>query len=168
MGECVRYADGPTVEVEVEVGAPPWVVWDLVTDIGLPARFSSEFQGAEWLDGAGPALGARFRGRNRHPAVGEWAVTCTVVDHQPGRRFGWLVGDPDAPAAAWRFELEPVAAGTRLRQWARMGPGPSGLTPMIEARPDREEQIVAGRCAEWRANMEATVAGIKALAEERS
>lgn len=164
----VRYADGPTETVEVDIAAPISEVWALVTDLDLPAGFSDEFQGADWLDGAeGPALGARFRGHNRHRAIGEWTTVCTVTAFEPRRVFGWDVGEIDAPAASWRFELEPRASGTLLRQWARMGPGPSRLTPAIAARPDREEQIVARRREEWRRNMTATVEGIKDLAERR-
>jgi uncharacterized protein YndB with AHSA1/START domain len=161
----VKYADGPTTEVEAEVDAPVERVWALVTDIDLPARFSSEFQGARWLDG-GPALGARFVGRNQHPAAGTWETTCVVTVCTPHRTFEWAVGDPDFPSARWRFDLEPQAGGgTRLRQWMQMGPAPSGLTPAIEAMPDKEERIVARRLEEHRANMGATLAGIKELAE---
>jgi hypothetical protein len=48
-----------------------------------------------------------------------------------------------------------------------MGPAPSGLSAAIDARPDREERIVARRLEEWQRNMTATVQGIKALAESR-
>jgi hypothetical protein len=162
----VRYADGPTVEVDVHVEAGADRVWELVTDINLPARFSSEFQGARWLGGAtGPALGARFAGRNRHPAAGEWETTCVVVACEPRRVFAWAVGDPSHPSATWRFEVVEEAGGVRLRQWAQIGPAPSGLTPAIEAMPDKEERIVARRLEEHRTNMQANVDGIKALAE---
>jgi hypothetical protein len=163
----VRYADGPTVEVAVEIGAAPGQVWALVSDINLPARFSNEFQGAEWQDGVTePAVGARFTGRNQHPAIGTWQTDPLVIECEPGRVFAYVVGDPDRPSATWRYELEDAAGGcTRLRYSARMGPGPSGLTPAIEARPDREERIVERRLEEWRTNMQATVDGIKALAE---
>ena len=54
----LHYRDCPTVEVELVISAEPEVVWALVADIQLPARFSSEFRGAQWLDGAtGPTLG---------------------------------------------------------------------------------------------------------------
>ena len=46
-----------------------------------------------------------------------------------------------------------------------MGPAPSGLNIAIEARPDKEERIVARRLEEHRANMQTTVDGIKRLAE---
>jgi uncharacterized protein YndB with AHSA1/START domain len=161
----VRYADGPTTDVEVEVDAPVARVWALVTDIDLPARFSSELQGARWLDD-GPSVGARFVGRSQHPAAGTWETTCVVTRCEAHRSFEWAVGDPAFPSARWRFDLEPQAGGgTRLRQWMQMGPGPSGLTPAIEAMPDKEERIIARRLEEHRANMGATLAGIKELAE---
>lgn len=161
----MKYADGPTVEVEIHIDAPPSVVWPLVCDIDLPSRFSSEFQGAQWVDANGPALGSRFTGRNQHPRVGEWATTSHVVAFEPERRFEWAVSDPANPSASWRFELEPDGEGTLLRQWMRMGPGPSGLNVAIDAMPDKEEAIVARRCEEHRGNMTATLQGIKALAE---
>jgi hypothetical protein len=172
----MRFADAPEVSVRTTVAAPPATVWAFVTDIGLPARFSPEFQGAEWLDGAdGPELGARFRGRNHNERMGTWEVTCTVMWCEPGRTFGWVVGDVDAPIATWRFDLEPVAAdgasdtdtaaATVLRQWARMGPGPSGVTAAIASHPDAEERIVEGRIAGWRRDMTANLDGIRALAE---
>jgi hypothetical protein len=140
-------------------------VWSLVTDIDLPARFSNEFQGAEWLDGTEPALGARLVGRNSHAAVGEWETTCTVEWFEPHRTFGYAVNDPESPAAKWRFNLESVGQGTRLTMWAQMGPGGSGISYFIHKYPEREEEIIANRLVEWQSNMEATLAGIKALAE---
>ncbi len=157
----VRYADTPVVEVAVDIAAPPAAVWDLVTDINLPARFSNEFQGADWLDSAEPGLGSRFVGRNGHPAVSQWETTCTVIWFEPQRSFGYAVVDVDDPAARWRFDLEPTGDGTKLTMWAQMGPGRSGVSYFIYKYPDREEEIVTNRLEEWRANMEATLAGIR-------
>jgi len=163
----VRYADGPSIEVDVLIGAPMERVWPFVTDISLPARFSTEFRGAEWLDD-GPCLGARFRGRNHHPALGDWETISFVTRYEPMRAFGWAVGDPDTPSASWIFELQPEPGdAVRLRQGARMGPAPSGLTIAITARPDQEERIIARRLHEYETNMRATVEGIKQLAEAR-
>jgi uncharacterized membrane protein len=155
----VRYADGPTVEVQVPVDAPPAAVWALVSDITVPTRFSEELQEVHWLDER------RFVGHSSHPAIGEWQTTCTVVDCEAERAFAWVVGDPAHPSAEWRFTLEPSGTGTLLRQWMRMGPAPSGLNIAIEARPDKEERIVARRLEEHRRNMQTTVDGIKHLAE---
>ncbi len=163
----MKYADGPVAAAAVVVSADIGTVWDLVTDINLPAGYSSEFRGATWLDD-GPRLGARFRGRNRHEAIGEWETTSFITSYEPPRRFGWDVGDPDHPAASWRFELEQHAGQTQVRYQARLGPAPSGLTVAITAMPDKEERIIARRLAELEANMTATLGGIKELAEARA
>jgi hypothetical protein len=163
----VRYAENPTARVEVHVAAPPGAVWPLVSDISMPARFSTELVGADWIEGAdGPCAGARFTGRSHHDAIGDWQATCVVVTCEPERAFAWAVGDPSYPSARWGFELEAAGGGTSLRQWAVLGPAPSGLTPAITAMPDKEERIVARRLAEHEANMRRCVEGIKALAEE--
>jgi uncharacterized protein YndB with AHSA1/START domain len=165
----VRFVDGPEVQVEVLIDAPAERVWALVSDIGLPARFSSELREAHWLDPDDRARpGARFVGRNGHPAAGEWETTSVVTAAEPGVRFAWAVGEEANPAATWGFDLAPQGSGVRLRQWARLGPGPSGLTPAIAAMPDKEERIIERRLEEHRANMQATVEGIKALAESPS
>ncbi len=155
----MRYADGPNVGVETHIDADPGVVWRLVSDVTVPPRFSDELQEASWLDET------HFKGRNRHPAAGEWETICTVVASEPEAVFGWVVGDPAHPSAEWRFSLEPDASGVVLRQWMRMGPAPSGLNAAIEAMPDKEERIVARRLEEHRANMQKTVEGIRGLAE---
>jgi hypothetical protein len=164
---AVRFADTPTTETDVYVAAPPAAVWPLVTEIMTPSRFGTELQEAIWMEPErGPCLGATFKGRNFHPARGEWETTSTIVDFVPEQRFAWAVGDPDRPSAVWRLELAPEGDGTRLKYWARMGPGPSGITHLIEQMPDKEERIIARRLQEWETNMTATITGIRQLAEE--
>ncbi len=160
----MRYADGPTTEAKTIVLAPVETVWALITDINLPARFSTEFKEAEWIDD-GPTLGATFSGRNHHTAIGGWQTVCTVTAYTLHATFEWCVGEPDHPSARWRFSLAPVHDGVELSQWMQMGPAPSGLTPAIEAMPDKEERIIARRLGEHQQNMQANVAGIKHLAE---
>ena len=164
----MRYADTPTVAVEADVAAPIERVWAAVTDVCLPARFSSEFQGARWANGHGPALGAAFIGLNHHPAIGEWETTSYVVELDPPTRFGWAVTDTAHPAATWRFVLTPTEATTSIRFEVQIGPGRSGLSAAIEARPHKEEAIVAARLAEHRTNMTATLEGLKAHLERPS
>lgn len=159
----VRFSETPTVRVSADIAAPPERVWELISDIDLPARFSTEFQGAEWLDE--PGVGARFVGRNQHERIGSWETTSWVVAYEPGRCFGWAVENPDDPVAVWRFDLEASADGTHLVYTAQLGPGPSAITRLIEQHPDKEEKIIGRRLAEWKDNMEATVAGVKELAE---
>lgn len=168
MTAPLRYADGPTTEVSRLIAAPPHELWVHVSDINLPAKFSTEFQGAEWLDGATePSLGARFRGTNEHPVVGNWQVVCTIVEYEPERVLGWAVQDPTDPAARWRFTLDAVDGGTRVTQWCQIGPGRSGLSPAIERLPEREHDIVERRLGEHAANMQRNLDGLAALVETR-
>lgn len=173
----VRYSDAPGAEIESNVEAPASVVWAMVTDIELPARFSSELQRVEWLDGVtGPAVGAAFAGRNRHPVLGEWRTVSHIVELEPERAFGWVVvdadgvfgdapADPDRPMAKWRFVLAPKAGHTLLRHSVRIGPARSGLNLAIDRMPNQEEALVQHRLRELRAGMTETLVGLKALAE---
>ncbi|MGH3627084.1 MAG: SRPBCC family protein [Sciscionella sp.] len=78
-------------EVKTVVDAPAATVWALVIDITTTTRFSDELQEVRWIDRR------RVIGHNRHPAIGVWETTCTVVDREPERTFGWVVGDPAHP-----------------------------------------------------------------------
>ena len=159
-------ADGPGMTVEVDIDAPLPDVWELVTDINLPARFSEEFQGARWDEGFdGPELGARFIGSNSHPAIGEWEVPCYVTHFDVRSEFGWCVVSTQNPGARWRFELSSIAGATRLRFLVALGPGPSGISAAITAMPDREPRILFKRLEEHRANMQRVVNGIKEIVE---
>jgi len=159
----VKFADGPSVAVDTYVDAPPDRVWTVVVDLSRMGEWSSENKGGEWVDGE-PALGRRFRGINQREDF-KWETVSVVTQFDAPRVFEWKVGDPDNPAATWRYELTAEGHGTRLRQAADVGPGPSGLTMAIDRMPDKEERIIANRCEELRRNMTATVEGIKAAAE---
>jgi uncharacterized protein YndB with AHSA1/START domain len=161
-----RYADCPSTEADIVIDAPAAVVWDLVTDINMPARYSNEFKGAEWLDGVThPQVGARFQGANAHPALGSWQTTCTVIEYEPERSFAYVNGEPEEPMTTWRFRLEPAGQQVRLIQSAQIGPARSGLSLAIDAMPDKERRIVARRLREFQVNMAANLAGVKAFAE---
>jgi hypothetical protein len=161
-----RYADTPTVEVRTWIGASPARVWEFVSDIGLMPALSPELQSAHWLDGATePALGARFIGRSKHEALGEWETTSHMVEFEPERLFGWAVEDPANPSALWRFRLEPKDGGTELSESAQIGPGRSGLSLAIDQMPDKEQKIVFVRMREFERNMTAVLEQIKKLAE---
>ncbi|GAA2474462.1 SRPBCC family protein [Streptomyces longisporus] len=163
-----HYTDKPTVEVRTWIGAPPERVWALVTDIGLMPSLSDELQSVEWLDGAtGPAVGARFLGRSKHPAFGEWATTSYVIEYEPQHVFAWAVQDPAEPSAIWRFRLHEGGGGTELSQWMQLGPGRSGLSVAIDRMPEKEQKIVFVRMREFEHNMTVTLEHIKKLAEAR-
>lgn len=160
--------DGPTTEVTIKIDTAPDAAWALITDINLSCRFSPELQSVQWLDGASEvAVGARFQGNNSNPHIGEWSTVSRIVEVDPGRRLVWQIeGAPgmDAPAT-WAFEIDPASTGIILRQWARIGPGPSGLSMAIATMPDKEARILERRLGEHRANMERNLEGIRELLE---
>lgn len=157
----------PGVVTEIEIEASPRKLWPLITDINLPGRFSEEFMGAEWENGAaGPSLGATFLGTNDHPARGQFQTQCHIVVCEENVAFGWNTSDPDLPGAQWRFELDPLHGNrTRLRYTLTIGPGRSGISEAIDAMPDKETKILSRRQDEHRGNMMKTIEGIRALAE---
>ena len=160
-------ADGPGARVEIDIKAKPPAVWKYVSDIGVSSSFSDEATGADWdPPHTEAALGATFTGTNTHGAIGDWSVPCLVDVYEHERLFGWCTSDPENPGARWRFELVPVAGGTRLVYTVHLGPGPSGITAAINSMPDKEAKILARRVDEHRVNMGRVLRGIKALAEE--
>ena len=53
------------VTVGADIAAPPERVWQVVSDIEVMPRFSTELIGVQWADGfSAPGLGAQFLGRN--------------------------------------------------------------------------------------------------------
>ena len=159
-------AAGPGVAVEIDIAAPPERVWEFASDINIPARFSDEFQGADWVDSDGPREGASFIGRNERTDVDRvWQTTSHVVAWDPPRVFAWNVNDRDRPSAQWRFELERIPGGTRLSQRLVIGPSLSATGRAMEANPDQARHILASRREQHRGNMLLNLQGIKRLAE---
>ena len=162
----MRHRDRPTVEVTQFVHCDVPTAWSYVTDITVPARCSAELQTVEWLDGAeGVRVGARFRGRNTNESIGTWETVCEVIEVEDQRRWVWNVGSREAPVATWGFEVEPARDGVLIRQWGRVGTGPSGLTMVIAAQPDKEARIITNRLATWQQNMAANLEWIRSRAE---
>jgi uncharacterized protein YndB with AHSA1/START domain len=112
-------------ERRIEVAAPPDAVWALVADVTRMGQWSPHTVQAQWIgpgEGDGPAVGRRFRGRNRLPIVRQWTSTATVTECEPGRRFAFAVGrNADDPNSVWTYDFEPTAGGgTRVTEGWRM------------------------------------------------
>ena len=150
------------VVVSTHVAASAARVWELISDVNLPSRFSAELVRAEW-EGE-PGVGSVIRGYMNLNGR-EWDTESVVIDWRPNEGFMWSVYGPDEPVAEWGFRITPLGDDVLLVMHARLGPARSGLTAAIEAQPDKRDEIIASRMATWRKNMLATIAGVKELAE---
>jgi uncharacterized protein YndB with AHSA1/START domain len=169
-GQIAYEVTGLTAVAEEVVAARPELVWDLVADVTRVGRWSPECIRAAWLEEPGrPQPGARFTGHNRLPNGFEYEVTCAVTEADRPCAFAWVVlddsGDPARPSSSWRYRIDPLPGGSRVRQRFTHGPGASYLRAAAAQAPDRADEIIAARRDGLRANMSATLRAIKAAAE---
>jgi hypothetical protein len=92
-----------------------------------------------------------------------------VTEADRPRAFAWVVlddsGDPARPSALWRYQIDPLPGGSRVRQRFTHGPGDSYLRAAAAKAPDQAAEIIAARREMLRANMSATLRAMKAAAE---
>jgi len=150
------------VEVSEQVRADPATVYALVSDVTRMGSWSPETTSCRWLDGAtGPAVGAKFRGSNRHGPVLRWSTTCTVTDADPGRRFAFDVDYAGVPISTWSYDFVPTADGcTVTESW-------TDLRPRVMRVASVPIMGVADRAKHNRRGMETTLAALRATAEGR-
>jgi hypothetical protein len=110
--------------VTVHMAAAPGDIWALVSDVTKIGRYSPETFEAEWLEGAtGPAVGAKFRGHVKRNGIGPiYWTTCTVLESEPGRVFGFGVGPSDKPLSIWKYQMEPAGEGTGVTESFSLAP----------------------------------------------
>jgi uncharacterized protein YndB with AHSA1/START domain len=108
------------VTVERVIPAPPEKIFDLIAD---PERHRD-------IDGSGTVreakgdsqrleLGSKF-GMSMKMGV-PYSMVSTVVEYEPNRRLAWQTRGPGpigrhVAGRIWRYELEPVEGGTRVRE----------------------------------------------------
>jgi len=98
-------------ETTVEIEAAPQDVWAAVIDAERWPQWTDSVQNVSWLDGATATVGSRARIKQ----PGMPALTWTVTELEPGRRFDW----------------EATSAGVRTlgtHEVAAVGDGRSRLT----------------------------------------
>lgn len=107
--------------VDLVVPAHPDAVYAVVCDVTRIGERSPECHTAGWLPGAAAGtVGSVFRGSNRAGWAARWSRRCEVVAAEPGRTFVFRtlperfdVSRRDS--TTWRYDLEPVDGGTRVR-----------------------------------------------------
>jgi len=133
------------VTVSQVVAAAPDTLYALVADVTRMGEWSPETVEAAWLgDATGPAVGARFSGRNRIGSTA-WTTKPTVTVADPGRTFAFKV--PGRSGASWTYTFEAVPGGTRVSEQARQdrrSPLPIRLIQRRAGVTDRAEHLRAG------------------------
>ena len=160
-----RVSDGPGVVAEIDIAAKRAAVWKVVSDITMPAQFSDEFVGAEWISEGPAGVGSTFRGHNEIPGRLTWEIDCHVSEWRENEAFEWRVKDPADPGAIWRFDLAEQGPGTRLRMSMIIGARNNGTAPAALKDPANEERVLNRRRETLKANMQRTLEGAKALSE---
>jgi|TARA_Y100000817_G_scaffold301903_1_gene282309 nitroreductase len=160
-----RIQDGPGVVAEIDTDARPRQVWEVISDINMPAKFSDEFAGAEWLSDDEIAAGAIFRGRSATSDGREWETNCIVTEWVERETFEWRTTDPENPGAIWRFDLAEQGTGSRLRFSMVIGKENNSTAPRAMADPSLENQILFERRLIHKANMQRVLEGVKALVD---
>jgi Polyketide cyclase / dehydrase and lipid transport len=134
-------------EVEIYVQASPEHVYELVSDITRMGEWSPETYSCTWLDGAsGPAVGARFKGRNRRGLL-RWSNTPEVIAAERGREFAFrrvVFGNE----VHWRYRMQPAGSGTQLSEsYEVLTPSPgwmNWLVGVLTGVRDREADLLQG------------------------
>ena len=142
------------VTVEERVATSAETAYELVSDVTKMGQWSPETTSCRWVGGgAGPALGARFRGSNQR-GWRRWSTTCTVVAAEPAKRFAFDVKFGPLTIARWTYEFIPEGDACRIREsWTDQRPGwMSRLDTVVMGIPDRSQHN--------RETMQATLAQI--------
>ena len=161
-----RVVDGPGVVVEIDTDARPKAVWEVISDINTPARFSEELVQAEWTTSGDRGVGSTFRGSNSIPDVHDWDTNCIVTAWKDRETFEWRTTDPENPGAIWRFDLVEQGGGSRLRFSMTIGTENNSTAPRALKDPARQSEILHERRLIHKANMQRVVEGVKGLVDE--
>jgi|TARA_B100000959_G_scaffold284441_1_gene356091 nitroreductase len=160
-----RIEDGPGVVVEIDTDARPKAVWDVISDINMPAQFSEELVKAEWTSDGDPRIGSTFRGSNSISGVRDWETDCIVTEWEDRAAIEWRITDPENPGAIWRFDLAEQGGGSRLRFSMTIGKDNNGTAPRALKDPTQESRVLHERRLVHKGNMQRVVDGVKGLVD---
>lgn len=106
-----------TDSVERYIEAPPEALYDVIADITRTPDLSPEIISAEWIDGAtSPAVGARFRARNKTGRGPAWHNEPVVTAADRGRTFAFSRTEKGAGTIVWTYRFSPEGTGTRVKE----------------------------------------------------
>lgn len=150
-------------EVSIHMAARPEDVYDLVSDVTRTPEFSPEVISSTWLDGAtGPAVGARFKARNKVQRGPGWNNKPVVTVADRGREFAFTRTELGGGTMLWRYTFEPDGNGTRVTESYEM------LQPLTRFMWFVIERICGrhDRRSDLRGGMQLTLDRVRAVAEK--
>lgn len=142
------------LHTEIEIDAPPEVVWDVLVDLAAYADWNPFIVSSEGR----PVVGERLKNRLEPPGGRAVTFRPVVTEVEPQRRLEWLgrLGVPGIFDGRHRFELHPsTSGGTTFTQSESI----SGIL-VRWLRSSLDKHTVAG--------FEAMNAALKARAESRA
>jgi uncharacterized protein YndB with AHSA1/START domain len=151
--------EGDVLTVERVIPAPPEAIFALLADASKHPLIDGSGSVKESKEPSGQlALGSTF-GMSMKLGV-RYSTRNTVVEFEPDRRIAWQTGADGllgkiAAGRIWRYELEPVEAGTRVREsWdlsqdkqrrlLKMGPTPKQTRRNMERTLERIQEVLSG------------------------
>jgi len=99
----------------ITVAATPARLYAMVADVTRMGEWSPVCRACWWDDGAGPAVGAWFTGRNV-TAQHTWEARCEVVAADPGREFAWVVGGVAEGTVYWAYRFRQLDGGAEVAE----------------------------------------------------
>jgi uncharacterized protein YndB with AHSA1/START domain len=157
----IQSLDHDTVSLRMQ--ASPEEVYALVSDVTRTPEFSPEILECTWLDGAtGPAVGARFKARNKVANRPAWFNKPVVSVVEPGRQFSFARTEPFGGTVEWTYTFEPDGDGTLVTEsyavTKQLHPIGWFIIGVLFARKDRRTDLRTG--------MEQTLERLRAAAEQ--
>lgn len=108
------------IERSTVIARPPEELWGYVADPRNDPQWCQRVESVEQVTGEEPGRGAGYRVVHRPvPFRGPVQMTVTIEEYAPPRRLRFREEDEEA-AFEVSYELEPIAAGTRLTQRDRI------------------------------------------------
>ncbi|HLX88336.1 MAG TPA: SRPBCC family protein [Acidimicrobiales bacterium] len=154
-----------TDTVSIRIDARPEEVYAAVADVTRTPEFSPEILECVWLEGAtGPAVGARFKARNKVPNRPAWHNKPVVTVVTPGREFAFARTEPFGGTVEWRYRFEADGDGTLVTEsyavTRKLHPVGWFIIGVLFARKDRRTDLRNG--------MEMTLRRMKDALEHRT
>ena len=122
-----------TISARIEIPRTPDKIFDFVADLRNHLVWSTDLEAVEPLTPGPPAVGSRYRFRQRLGDDRRIEFVTQVIDYQPGWRFETVLDD-GLHHQTTAYTLRPVKGGTEVTSALRIELGPLGAVAGDESR----------------------------------